>query len=1126
VSFAGIERLRIGAIAGTYQREGSPPVPLGIHALDGRLPQNGPPSASGKVRIAGHEIGFELRSAPLDELGASKNLPIQGTLNWSGVQATVDGVLRQATLEGKFEASAADAAAALASVGIVARDAGPLALRGRFTITAGQASARDLVLTLGNSDAVGSAAVDWAGPVPSIAIDLRSEHFDAKPFLGGTPRAGEAATAEAWIAGLDLLATASQGSLQLAAEDIAGLPVAATKLSVELRSKERKLAANATGIVAGTPVEVSLDYDARKPQRTLAASIDGGAARGADLPGGALVRDLNAGFRAVRGRMSGQGVTPDEIIGSLRADVDAHGLDWSLARPPRAPLSGRLDLLRISVQGAQASSMQLAGRIDGAACTLKLTGGALALLLADDAWPIQLAGTCPGERIAARGRIAIGEPHVTADLAFDLHADRRGPVAGKLGLPHPLSARGAVTIDEKHARVRFDAMRAGRSTGSGEIAYPFRADEAPRVKVALATLSLDEFGTVKERASGAGDPLGSILLPADLHLPDVDLDIAAERIELRGANLRRFRFAGSLRSRRMQAAPFRIEWDKASASGQLWLDFTGARPRLQIDGTAENADLHPLLAGLGAEDVRIRVGRLALTAKAQGARLRELLVSATVNATAEAARVELRQPLLPGSSGRGMLSATVKAAPGTPSTLRARGEFDSRPVDLAVDGPAVDAFTRDGAAAALTVRATLGDVRLQAEGTMAGDGRGEGRMRVAGDRLDRLGGLLGVALPEVQPYSASADVSVSPTFVGFDDLNATFGKSRIAGRLRIDRRESRRPMLAAALRAPVLHLEDIGASEWTNHRDAADTRSPAGRPAQRAQAAIERLLDVLRIADVDASIGIDALYGGGQPFASARLQASVEAGRLRLALRDMRTQDGSASADLQVDAAASPPRFAISANARGIEYGALLRAMNPASTLDGRADFVLDLSTRGKPGHLLPALRGAVDLAAYPRGMTSDALGIWGSGLLMGILRAVDPDSKANVECSVAGFEVANGAARSDGFFVETTQVRIIGDLELRLDSGEITGRIDSQSSKPELFAIAPTMLVRGTFDEPKVSVAPASLVLAPLRFASPMSLFARDWLGRRDGRADPAAGCRDAFERVLQARLDAAGER
>ena len=858
----------------------------------------------------------------------------------------------------------------------------------------------------------------------------------------------------------------------------------------------------------------------------LAASIDGGAVRSADLPGSSLVRQLSAGFSAVRGRMSGQGVTPAEIIGSLRADVDARGLDWSLARPRRAPVSGRFDLLRISLKGAQASSMQLAGRIDGAACALKVTGGALAPLLAGDAWPIELAATCPGERVAAKGRIAISEPYVTADLTFDLHADRRGPVAGNLGLPRPLSARGAVAADERHARIRFDAMRAGRSSGTGEIGYPIRADEALRVKVALATLSLDEFGTVKERASGADDALDRSVLPADLQLPDMELDLAAERIELGGANLRRFRFAGSLRSRRMQAAPFRIDWDEASASGQVGLDFTSARPRLQIDCTAEDADLHPLLAALGVEDVRIRPRLLSLSVTAKGERLGELLASATVNATAEAAQIEFHRPLLPGSSGVGMLSATFKAAPGAPSTLRVDGEFGSQPIDLAVDGPAVDVFTRGDAAAALTVRATLGDVRLQAEGSLAGDGRGEGRMRVDGDRLDRLGGLLGVALPEVQPYAASAHVSVSPTFVRFDDLDTTFGKSRVAGRLRIDRRAGQRPMFAAALRAPVLHLEDIGAPEWTDDRDAADTRSPAGRPAQQAQAAIERLLDVLRVADVDASIGIDAMYGGGQRFASARLQASVEAGQLRLALRDMQTQDGRASADLQVDAGTSPPRFAVRANARGLEYGALLRAMNPASTLDGRADVVVDLSTRARPGDLLPALRGAVDLAAYPRGMTSDALGIWGSGLLTGILRAVDRDSRANVECSVAGFDVANGVAQSHGFFVETTRVRIIGDLELYLGSREITGRIDSRSNEPEIFAIAPTMLIRGTVDEPKVSVAPASLVLAPLRFASPLSLFARDWLGRRDRRADPAAGCREAFERMLQARSDAAGER
>jgi hypothetical protein len=189
-------------------------------------------------------------------------------------------------------------------------------------------------------------------------------------------------------------------------------------------------------------------------------------------------------------------------------------------------------------------------------------------------------------------------------------------------------------------------------------------------------------------------------------------------------------------------------------------------------------------------------------------------------------------------------------------------------------------------------------------------------------------------------------------------------------------------------------------------------------------------------------------------------------------------------------------------------------------------DLVADLSARGAPADLLQALRGTVDFAVFPRDMKSDALGLWGAGLLPMILRAVERDSRAQVHCSVAGFAVDDGVARSDGFFVETTDVRIIGDLEVRLDNWEMAGRIDPRRNRRQFFAVSPRLQIGGALGSPSLSVAPESVVLVPLRLASPLALFSSDWLRRGSRRGGDAAGCREAFERVLEAHLGQAGTR
>jgi len=51
------------------------------------------------------------------------------------------------------------------------------------------------------------------------------------------------------------------------------------------------------------------------------------------------------------------------------------------------------------------------------------------------------------------------------------------------------------------------------------------------------------------------------------------------------------------------------------------------------------------------------------------------------------------------------------------------------------------------------------------------------------------------------------------------------------------------------------------------------------------------------------------------------------------------------------------------------------------------------------------------------------------------------------------------------------------------------------------------------------VTVATESLVLAPLRFATPLGGFALDWLSGKAGLREGPVGCREAFDRARQAR-------
>jgi hypothetical protein len=209
-----------------------------------------------------------------------------------------------------------------------------------------------------------------------------------------------------------------------------------------------------------------------------------------------------------------------------------------------------------------------------------------------------------------------------------------------------------------------------------------------------------------------------------------------------------------------------------------------------------------------------------------------------------------------------------------------------------------------------------------------------------------------------------------------------------------------------------------------------------------------------------------------------------------------------------------------------VEFGPLARTIDPATKLGGRLDLVTDLAAQGPPGQLLPALGGTVDVAVFPRDLHAGALAFWGTGLLSAMLRTLDPSVRSEVECAVASLDVDAGVARTEAFFVETTRVRIIGQIDADLPTRALSGRLNPVSEQPELFTVAPTMLLGGTIESPQVTVAPENIVLAPLRFATPLGGFALDWLGGKGKLRDGPAGCREAFDRARQARAAAGGPR
>jgi len=277
---------------------------------------------------------------------------------------------------------------------------------------------------------------------------------------------------------------------------------------------------------------------------------------------------------------------------------------------------------------------------------------------------------------------------------------------------------------------------------------------------------------------------------------------------------------------------------------------------------------------ISGEFLRPRIER-APSAQAQGARVGELLAGATVSGA-----FDRGQLILPASGSHPAsaidFSAALDAAPGKPTRLAVHGAAGGEPVRLTLDAGAVADLSRTGERLPLTLRASSGDLRLEARRKIALDGNGEARVQREGRRLERLGTLLGMTLPAAEPYSVHGHLRVAAGAIHDDALDIAIGRSRFAGSIQLGRAAAGRKSHRASLRATAPHLEDVGGDRLLRFGDDAPLEEQAGN--QNVARASAWLLDILSSADFDLAFEVDLLHGAGQRLAAGRLTAQAAAG--------------------------------------------------------------------------------------------------------------------------------------------------------------------------------------------------------------------------------------------------------
>ncbi len=508
------------------------------------------------------------------------------------------------------------------------------------------------------------------------------------------------------------------------------------------------------------------------------------------------------------------------------------------------------------------------------------------------------------------------------------------------------------------------------------------------------------------------------------------------------------------------------------------------QPNMVTIGQADLAVRLPqlLIGRVVIDELSLRNAAIALEKDAQGRKNWELPGGPSQVAIQRLAlddsRVDYEEP-----ARRTSVHARIVAAPNS-LAFNAQGTFDDRPLEAHGSGGPLLAIRDESRPYSFDVAGSAGATRAKATGRVTGLARIaalDAKIEIAGDNMDKLFPLLGIALPETRPYRTSGRVVHEDKTWRYEKFSLHAGESDVSGTLEVDT-SGQRPMMKGDLVFGLLDVVDLGATvgvqdprsgvlpdtpfhagRW-NSLDA-DVRLSAKEILRPHELPLEHFATHLRLHD--AVLTLDPLEFG---IAGGKLTGAITL--------DGRQKPISAKTKIKVDKVA---------------LDQLVPGFKTPRLEAGRIDGSVDLSGKGD---------SVAQMLGHANGVTSVLVdGGHVSGLLMeeiGLhlpriaLLKLGGDQPIPIRCAAADFKVEDGIAHTQTGVFDTTVTRIDagGDISLRDETLDVT--LIPHTKETAVGSLRTPIHVRGTFAKPDVQLEKGPLVAkgagaAALAIANPL---------------------------------------
>ncbi len=413
--------------------------------------------------------------------------------------------------------------------------------------------------------------------------------------------------------------------------------------------------------------------------------------------------------------------------------------------------------------------------------------------------------------------------------------------------------------------------------------------------------------------------------------------------------------------------------------------------------------------------------------------------------------------------------------------LEGEGQINNRPFQLELTGaPLLNVQRNRPYAFVADVRA--GGTRIQADGAISRPfdfSAFQADVVASGPDLADLYHLIGLALPNTPPYALRGRVERRGQVYGMPQLGGTVGDSDLRGAFTATRRNNRL-FLEGDFVSSRLDFDDLmtvlGAPPSTNSGETASAEQRAQAAALAAQGRLlpDARLDISRVRNMDARVTYRAARVRSEriPLRGLALDIELERGMLRLDPLTLDLRQGRIAGAASIDAREDTPQVDIDMRLSNARLENII-ALNGNPPLTGALVGRVRLSGRGASVRQAAANANGDLSFVTPRGEVREAFAeLTGINVTRGLgLLLTDDQSKIDVRCGVASFDVRGGVARARTIVFDTDTMLILGSGSINLGDETMDLRLEGEPKEPRLIRVGAPITLQGRLRSPEVGV-------------------------------------------------------